>query len=226
MSESPSPPRPPGVHLSTTALVFAGTTLVLGVVIGWLAGAGKAPPPSAAPEPPPAAAEAPPTKKGPPPADSPFLASSILDSFADPALKERYTRSVSFLAQGDGKGALRGLVQLEDASVDQPWREAAMTLVILGRASAGEVGAPRHLIAGFRQEFPQPTWPGTLALAEAKTWATQAARVRNERGGKSVDEQRAEATARAIELLDQAIAADPDGASGVEAATLKAELGG
>ena len=126
--------------------------LLLGVVIGWLA----KPAPPAAPPPEPVAAPPPPTEPvverkteaaptlpperdpGPPPADSPFLADSILATFTERDNEAAYRRAVSFLAQGDAQGGLRGIVRLEAASQGKAWREPALVLVIEGAITGRE----------------------------------------------------------------------------------------
>ena len=235
MTEHQHPPAG-SIVITPTALGFAAASLALGVVIGWLAaGTSPAPPPAeparAVVEPPERGeATAPPAKKkgppptlaperdpGPPPADSPFMDASVLALIEDDELREKYTRSVAFLAQGDGKGAVRGLVKLEDASAGQPWREAAMAMVIYGRALSGEMGAPRYLAANLRLDFPGTKYEPVLRLSEGRTYALQARRVRGARDGASVEEQRAEANAKARTLLESVVGLDPGGPFAAEA---------
>ncbi len=213
--------------------------LLLGVVIGWLA----KPAPPAAPPPEPVAAPPPPTEPvverkteaaptlpperdpGPPPADSPFLADSILATFTERDNEAAYRRAVSFLAQGDAQGGLRGIVRLEAASQGKAWREPALVLVIEARAAVGEVGATRHTARVFQQEFPDSLFRPRVMLAEARTFLIQAERFGGQPNIKNGPERAEKAEASAQELFDRLRAEHADSPEAATAEALSRSIG-
>ena len=92
-----------------------------------------------------------------------------------------------------------------------------MAMVIYGRALSGEMGAPRYLAANLRLDFPGTKYEPVLRLSEGRTYALQARRVRGARDGASVEEQRAEANAKARTLLESVVGLDPGGPFAAEA---------
>ena len=230
------------VTLSPTALAFGAAMLVLGVVIGWLAhGQPPAPAPSTALEArAPVAVEVPDgeakavtaKKKGPPPtmpaepdpgappADSPFLTADIVATFDDPESEAAYRRAVAFVAQDNARAGMRTIVSLEDACTGKPWREQGLAVVIMGRAQAGEVGAPRYLAKAWRQQYPESPFLPAVAIAEAQPHLTQARKTRKPRGGSSVEDQKAQSHASARGILEEALIHAPKGPFASEAQRL------
>ena len=138
------------------------------------------------------------------------MAKSILDQFDDEEHEAAYLRAVSFLAQGDARGGLRGIVRLESASLGQPWREPALILVIEARAAVGEIGATRYAARVFRQEFPDSAFRPRVTLAEARTFLQQAKRYREGAGVKDGPSRAVKAEGQALILLDRLQAEDPE----------------